>query len=45
MRKIGIIGLGHVGRMLANQLVVNGKTDVLVLIDKDDQLAVGCKQT
>jgi L-lactate dehydrogenase len=41
MRKIGIIGLGHVGRMLANQLVVNGKTDVLVLIDKDDQLAVG----
>lgn len=40
MRKIGIIGLGHVGRMLANQLVMNGKTDELVLIDKDDQLAV-----
>lgn len=40
MRKIGIIGLGHVGRMLANQLVMVGKTDVLVLIDCDDQLAV-----
>ncbi|MBB1079771.1 NAD(P)-binding domain-containing protein [Limosilactobacillus sp. STM2_1] len=40
MRKIGIIGLGHVGRMLANQLVMNGKADELVLIDKNDQLAV-----
>lgn len=41
MRKIGIIGLGHVGRMLANQLVMTGKVDVLVLIDQNDQLAVG----
>ena len=40
MRKIGVIGLGHVGRMLANQLVMNDKVDELVLIDKDDQLAV-----
>lgn len=36
MRKIGIIGLGHVGEMLANQLVMNGKVDELVLIDEKD---------
>lgn len=40
MRKIGIIGLGHVGEMLANQLVMNGKVDELVLIDDKDQLAI-----
>ena len=40
MRKIGIIGLGHVGEMLANQLVMNGKVDELVLIDEKDQLAI-----
>lgn len=40
MRKIGIIGLGHVGRMVANQLVLAGTVDELVLIDQDDQLAV-----
>ncbi|UNL36421.1 NAD(P)-binding domain-containing protein [Limosilactobacillus reuteri] len=40
MRKIGIIGPGHVGEMLANQLVMNGKVDELVLIDEKDQLAI-----
>ena len=40
MRKIGIIGLGHVGEMLANQLVMNGRVDELVLIDEKDQLAI-----
>lgn len=40
MRKIGIIGLGHVGRMLANQLVMTGQVDELVLIDQSDKLAV-----
>ena len=40
MRKIGIVGLGHVGEMLANQLVMNGKVDELVLIDEKDQLAI-----
>lgn len=40
MRKIGIIGLGHLGRLLANQLVVTGRVDELVLIDQQDQLAL-----
>lgn len=40
MRKIGIIGLGHVGRMLAHQLMVTGQVDSLVLIDQDDKLAL-----
>lgn len=43
MRKIGIIGLGHVGRLLAHQLVITGMTDQLVLIDQNDALAVGLK--
>lgn len=43
MRKIGIIGLGHVGRLLANNLVVGGEADQLVLIDQSDELAVGLK--
>lgn len=41
MRKIGIIGLGHVGRLLAHQLLVTEAVDELVLIDQDDQLALG----
>lgn len=40
MSKIGIIGLGHVGRLLAHQLVMAGAVDELVLIDQDDQLAL-----
>lgn len=40
MSKIGIIGLGHVGRLLAHQLLVSGEGDDLVLIDQDDQLAL-----
>lgn len=40
MSKIGIIGLGHVGRLLAHQLLVTGMGDELVLIDWDDQLAL-----
>lgn len=40
MSKIGIIGLGHVGRLLAHQLLVTGMGDELVLIDRDDQLAL-----
>ncbi|MGN1283383.1 MAG: NAD(P)-binding domain-containing protein [Limosilactobacillus sp.] len=40
MSKIGIIGLGHVGRLLAHQLVIAGSADELVLIDHDDQLAL-----
>lgn len=40
MRKIGIIGLGHVGRLLAHQLVTTGMADQLVLIDQDDDLAL-----
>ena len=43
MRKIGIIGLGHVGRLLAHDLVTTDKVDQLVLIDQDDDLAVGLK--
>lgn len=41
MRKIGIIGLGHVGRLLAHQLLVTAAVDELILIDRDDQLALG----
>ena len=40
MRKIGIIGLGHVGRLLANELAVTGEADELVLIDQDDDCAL-----
>lgn len=40
MRKIGIIGLGHVGRLLAHQLVMTGMADQLVLIDQYDDLAL-----
>ena len=39
MRKIGIIGLGHVGAALAYTLVIKGITDELVLIDKTDRIA------
>lgn len=40
MRNIGIIGLGHVGRLLANELVTSGEVDELTLIDKDNDLAL-----
>ncbi|MBU9694920.1 NAD-binding protein [Limosilactobacillus portuensis] len=43
MRKIGIIGLGHIGRLLAHTLVTTDKADQLVLIDQDDEVAVGLK--
>ena len=38
MRKIGIIGLGHVGRLLANELAITGEADELVLIDQESKL-------
>ncbi|MFL2029029.1 lactate/malate family dehydrogenase [Loigolactobacillus zhaoyuanensis] len=38
MRKIGIIGLGHVGAAVAYTLVTKGIADELVLIDKSDQI-------
>lgn len=40
MRSIGIIGLGHVGRQLATQLVTSGQVDRLAMIDLDDDLAL-----
>lgn len=40
MRTIGIIGLGHVGRLLANELVATAAVDKLVLLDQDDDLAL-----
>lgn len=40
MRKIGIIGLGHVGHLLAHQLVITGQADELVLIDQKNKRAV-----
>lgn len=43
MRKIGIIGLGHIGRLLAHDLVMADSVDQLILIDQDDDLAVGLK--
>lgn len=41
MRKLGIIGLGNVGALLANLLVARQTVDELVLIDTDNDLAVG----
>lgn len=35
-RKVGIIGSGHVGSTLANNLLVTGTADTLVLIDKNE---------
>jgi L-lactate dehydrogenase len=40
MRKVGIIGLGHVGATLAYTLVREGLVDELVLIDKKEKLAL-----
>ncbi|MGX7246037.1 L-lactate dehydrogenase [Enterococcus quebecensis] len=40
MRKVGIIGLGHVGATLAYTLVIEGLVDELVLIDKEEKIAV-----
>ncbi|KRL86371.1 malate dehydrogenase (NAD) [Lacticaseibacillus pantheris DSM 15945 = JCM 12539 = NBRC 106106] len=34
-RKIAVIGIGHVGEAVAHQIVTQGLTDRLVLIDKD----------
>lgn len=38
MRKIGVIGLGHVGSTVAYTLITKGIADELVLIDKNDAL-------
>ena len=35
MRKVGIIGLGNVGAMIAQMIVQAGYVDELVLIDKN----------
>ncbi|KRM04069.1 L-2-hydroxyisocaproate dehydrogenase [Liquorilactobacillus ghanensis DSM 18630] len=35
-RKVGVIGLGHVGTAIANYLIFSGATDELVLIDKNE---------
>lgn len=40
MRKVGIIGLGHVGETIAYTLVSKGTVDQLVLIDVDDKRAL-----
>ncbi|WP_086314154.1 L-lactate dehydrogenase [Enterococcus sp. 7F3_DIV0205] len=40
MRKVGIIGLGHVGATLAYTLVSENLVDELVLIDKNENLAL-----
>ena len=41
MRKLGMIGLGNVGALLANLLVARQIVDELVLIDTNSDLAVG----
>ena len=41
LRKLGIIGLGNVGALLANLLVARQIVDELVLIDTNSDLAVG----
>lgn len=39
MRKIGIIGLGHVGATVAVNIVQGGFADELILIDKKPEVA------
>lgn len=39
-RKVGIIGLGHVGAHVAYSLVVQGIADELVLVDRKEQKAI-----
>lgn len=36
-RKVGVVGLGHVGTAVANYLLFSGFTDELVLIDKNEK--------
>ncbi|WP_034994399.1 L-lactate dehydrogenase [Liquorilactobacillus vini] len=36
-RKVGVVGLGHVGTAVANYLLFNGFTDELVLIDTNEK--------
>ena len=36
MRKVGVIGLGHVGSTVAYTLVTKGIADELVLIDSNE---------
>ena len=36
-RKVGVIGQGHVGETLANNLLVTGTVDELVLVDTDQK--------
>ena len=40
-RKVGIIGIGHVGSHVASALITRGLCEELVLIDKDEALAKG----
>lgn len=40
MRKIGVVGIGHVGATVAHLIVSQGLADALVLVDKNpDKLA------
>lgn len=40
MRKIGIVGIGHVGATVAHLIVSQGLADTLILVDKNpDKLA------
>ena len=36
-RKVGVVGQGHVGETLANNLLVTGTVDELVLIDTNEK--------
>ena len=40
MRKVGIIGLGHVGATVAYTLFTHGVVDTMVLIDANEGKAV-----
>lgn len=44
LRKVGIIGVGHVGAHCAFSLVTQGIVDELVLVDKNDQKATSERQ-
>ena len=45
MRKVGLIGCGHVGATVALDIVQGGFADELVIIDKDCLIYTGSYRT
>ena len=43
MRKVGLIGCGHVGATVALDIVQGGPVDELIIIDKKREKAENCR--